>query len=142
MKAAQNPLNSCPYWVEDVLVTMSKIPPQQRWPGTSWVQITDCMIRAADESHPAGSTGGAWEVVQTWEQMPRHLHDERKITNDGNAALIVHPSRPGTASGDKMEDQITWLNGKEAVQTGYAGDGQPMPIVNKYTAFYIWQRTG
>ena len=41
-----------------------------------------------------------------------------------------------------MEDQITWLNEKEPVQTGYAGDGKPMPIVNKYTAFYIWQRTG
>lgn len=142
MSAAQNPLNACPYWVGDILVTMSEIQPAQRWPGTTWERITDCFLRAADSTHPAGSTGGAWEVVQTVDQMPKHLHDERKITNDGNAALIVHPSRPGPASGDKMEDQITWLNGKEAVQTGYAGDSQPMPIVNKYTACYMWKRTG
>ena len=50
MSAARNPLNVCPYWVEDVLVTMSKIPPQQRWPGTTWVQIIDCMVNAADAS--------------------------------------------------------------------------------------------
>ena len=120
---------------------MNTTVPSERWPGTSWVQITDCMLRAADDEHPAGSDGGAWEVVQTVEQMPRHLHDERKIVSDGNAVQIVHPSRPGPAAGDKMEDQITWLNGKEPVQTGYAGDGQPMPIVNKYISCYMWQRT-
>lgn len=142
MSAAQNPLNVCPYWVGDVLVTMSEIFPQQRWPGTSWVQITDCMLRAADESHPAGSTGGAWEVVQTLEQMPRHTHDERKVVADGGVVQIVHPSRPGQAAGDKMEDQLSWFTGKEPIQTGYAGNGQPMHIVNKYTACYMWKRTG
>lgn len=57
MSATPNPLNDCPYWVGDVLVTMSETSPQQRWPWTSWVQITDCMLRAADSTHPAGSTG-------------------------------------------------------------------------------------
>ena len=142
MSAAQNPLNACPYWVGDILTTMSEIQPAQRWPGTSWVQITDCMLRAADSTHPAGSTGGAWEVVQTLEQMPRHAHDERKVVNDGNVVQIVHPSRPGQAGGDTMESQITWLNGKEPVQTGNAGDNQPMSIANKYTAVYMYRRTG
>ena len=142
MNAAQNPLNNCPYWVGDILTTMSEIQPAQRWPGTTWEQITDCMLRAADSTHPAGSTGGAWNVVQTVEQMPRHVHDEKKVTNDGNVAQIVHPSRPGSAAGDKMEDQITWLNEKEPVQTGASGGGQPMPIVNKYTAVYMYRRTG
>lgn len=74
MNAAQNPLEFCPYWVGDILTTMSEIQPAQRWPGTTWEQITDCMLRAADKTHPAGSTGGAWEVVQTLEQMPKHNH--------------------------------------------------------------------
>lgn len=58
MNAAQNPLEFCPYWVGDILTTMSEIQPAQRWPGTTWEQITDCMLRAADKTHPAGSTGG------------------------------------------------------------------------------------
>ena len=74
MSATPNPLSDCPYWVGDVLVTMSELSPQQRWPWTTWEQITDCMLRAADSTHPAGSTGGAWEVVQTVKQMPKHNH--------------------------------------------------------------------
>ena len=141
MSATRNPLNVCPYWVEDVLVTMSKIPPQQRWPGTSWVQITDCMIRAADESHPAGSTGGAWEVVQTVEQMPKHSHAERAQTSDGNSNPIINTTIPGESSG--AYSTFTWTRDRHApISTADTGGGQPMPIVNKYTAFYIWQRTG
>ena len=142
MSAARNPLNVCPYWVEDVLVTMNKIPPQQRWPGTSWVQITDCMLRAADESHPAGSTGGAWEVTQTVEQMARHGHIERKVVSNGGVAMVVNPNQDGAFVGDQMTGQISWYTGKDAVTTAASGGGQPMPIVNKYTAFYMWQRTG
>lgn len=142
MSAARNPLNICPYWVGDILVTMSEIQPAQRWPGTTWEQITDCMLRAADSTHPAGSTGGAWEVVQTVEQMPKHVHNEMKVVNDGSVVQIVHPSRSGLASGDTFGSQITWLNGKEPVQTGNAGDSQPMPIANKYTACYMWKRIG
>ncbi|WP_417066616.1 hypothetical protein [Gemmiger sp.] len=142
MSATRNPLNVCPYWVEDVLVTMSKIPPQQRWPGTSWVQITDCMIRAADESHPAGSTGGAWEVVQTVEQLAKHKHIEQKAVSNGGYATVVNPKESGPYTGDQMTGQISWLEGREAICTTTTGSGQPMPIVNKYTAFYIWQRTG
>ena len=74
MSGAHNPLNVCPYWVGDILTTMSKIQPAQRWPGTSWERITDCFLRAADSTHPAGSTGGAWEVTQTVEQLPSHTH--------------------------------------------------------------------
>lgn len=142
MNAAQNPLNNCPYWVEDVLVTMSKIPPQQRWPGTTWEQITDCMLRAADSTHPAGSTGGAWEVVQTVAQLARHEHIEQKAVGNGGYATVVNPKKSGTHTGDQMTGQISWLEGCEAIYTDATGSGQPMPIVNKYTACYMWKRTG
>lgn len=137
MSAAQNPLNVCPYWVGDVLVTMSEISPQQRWPGTSWVQITDCMIRAADESHPAGSTGGAWEVVQTVEQMAKHDHSVGGAKADAQSGISfpawnsVQNADSGGAGGRYYPLSVT-----------SSGGNQPMPIVNKYTAFYIWQRTG
>lgn len=137
MSAAQNPLNVCPYWVGDVLVTMSEISPQQRWPGTSWVQITDCMIRAADESHPAGSTGGAWEVVQTEEQVAQHNHYYASYqlgypNSVSETDIYITPvaKMPYSSSKD--------------LRTGssYAGNNKPMSIVNKYIACYMWKRTG
>ena len=137
MNAAQNPLNVCPYWVEDVLITMSKIPPQQRWPGTSWVQITDCMLRAADESHPAGSTGGAWEVVQTVEQMPMHNHSYSTYQN-GYPDTFVGKDNFITPIGRVPYDPGVYAG----TESSHTGGSQPMPIVNKYTAYYMWQRTG
>ena len=144
MSAAQNPLNVCPYWVGDILVTMSEIQPAQRWTGTSWVQITDCMLRAADESHPAGSTGGAWEVVQTVEQMPKHSHPQaQQAGNGGIAGCVTDPDiTPGTQPGLPFRT-TTWSNGSsEEITTYPTGSGQPMPIANKYTACYMYRRTG
>lgn len=142
MSAAQNPLNACPYWVGDILVTISEITPAQRWPGTSWVQITDCMLRAADSTHPAGSTGGAWEVVQTVEQMPKHAHLEYAQTPDGRNNPVVNTAISGTFNG--ACSTYSWKSGNACSQifTGEAGSGKPMPIANKYTACYMWQRTG
>lgn len=142
MSATPNPLNDCPYWVGDVLVTMSETSPQQRWPWTSWVQITDCMLRAADSTHPAGSTGGAWEVVQTVAQLARHEHIEQKAVSNGGYATVVNPKQSGAYTGDQMTGQISWLEGREAIYTDATGSGQPMPIANKYTAVYMYRRTG
>lgn len=144
MNAARNPLNVCPYWVGDILTTMSKIQPAQRWPGTSWVQITDCMLRAADESHPAGSTGGAWELAQTIEQMPPHSHPQAQQANNGGIAVCVTDPgiTPGTQAGLPFHS-TEWSGGSsQAISTYTTGSGKPMPIVNKYTACYMWQRTG
>lgn len=141
MNAAQNPLNNCPYWVGDILTTMSEIQPAQRWPGTTWVRITDCMLRAADKSHPAGSTGGAWEVVQTVEQMAKHTHVEYAQTSDGNANPIVNIKHSGNSGGSYMT--FSWTSdGHTQISTEDTGKSQPMPIVNRYTAVYMYRRTG
>ena len=132
MSAARNPLNACPYWVGDILTTMSEITPAQRWPGTSWKQITDCFLRAADSTHPAGSTGGAWEVVQTVEQMPEHSHFQQIGNRSGNKEARYVPY-------EDAENVATWTSD---IMTSRTGDNQPMPIVNKYTAVYMYRRTG
>lgn len=137
MNAAQNPLNNCPYWVGDILTTMSEIAPAQRWPGTTWEQITDCMLRAADDTHPAGSTGGAWEIVQTLEQMPQHNH-AFSTYQDGYSASTRGADTYITPVGRKPYS-ADWYGGTESA---YNGGSQPMSIVNKYTACYMWQRTG
>lgn len=137
MGAAPNPLNDCPYWVGDVLVTMSEVSPKQRWPWTTWKQITDCMLRAADDTHPAGSTGGAWEIVQTAEQMPRHMHNaggSPATAPNGSwfpAWSAVVSSTSGGSGGRYYPASVST-----------AGESQPMPIANKYTACYMWKRTG
>ena len=137
MSAAQNPLNACPYWVRDILTTMSEIAPAQRWPGTTWVQITDCMLRAADSTHPVGSTGGAWKVVQTVEQMPTHRH------NVGGAAASA-PNGMNFPAWQAVNLPSSGGNGGQyyPISIMDSGGSQPMPIVNKYTACYMWQRTG
>lgn len=144
MNAAQNPLNVCPYWVGDILTTMSKIQPEQRWPGTTWEQITDCMLRAADSTHPVGSTGGAWEVVQTVDQMPEHTHPQaQQAGNGGIGVCVTDPdATPGANAGLPFRTTV-WSNGSsEVIQTYPTGGNKPMPIANKYTACYMYRRTG
>lgn len=132
--------NSCPYDVGDILTTMNTTAPSERWPGTSWTQITDCMLRAADDEHTAGSNGGAWEVTQTVEQMPKHAHVPYGQTSDGNNNPIVNPKQRGNYHGAYLQYGYTSTNSSH-IYTDNAGSGQPMPIVNKYIACYIWQRT-
>lgn len=137
MSGAQNPLNVCPYWVGDIITTMSKIQPAQRWPGTSWERITDCFLRAADDTHPAGSTGGAWEVRQTLEQLVKHVHSYASY-QQGYPATYTE--------GNLYITPIGRVPYNERVQAGTesspTGGNKPMPIVNKYTACYMWKRTG
>ena len=137
MSAAQNPLNACPWWVGDILVTMSEIQPAQRWPGTTWEQITDCMLRAADSTHPAGSTGGAWEVVQTVEQMAKHSHSAGGATATAPNGIWL-PAWHSAKNADSGDSGGRYY----PVSVTASGDGQPMPIANKYTACYMYRRTG
>ena len=137
MSAARNPLNVCPYWVGDILTTMSEIQPAQRWPGTSWLQITDCFLRAADSTHPAGSTGGAWEVVQTVEQMPNHGHSVGGAPAGASAGAWFDAWMAA-----KVPDSGSDGGRYYPVSVSTSGSNKPMPIVNKYTAYYMWQRTG
>lgn len=136
MSAALNPLNVCPYWVGDILTTMSEIAPAQRWPGTSWEQITDCFLRAADDSHPAGSIGGAWEIVQTVKQMPKHNHAYSSY-QQGYPKDFIGGDDFITPVGRKPYSGYAY----SGTESSYSGAGEPMPIVNKYTAVYMWRRT-
>ena len=129
-------VDPCPYWIGDILVTMNKINPAQRWPGTAWEQITDCMLRAADDTHPAGSTGGAWDVTQTVEQVAKHTH--------GYASFQY--GYPTTFSeGDYYITPVGRVPYYEDIniqtKTSPTGKNKPMPITNKYTACYMWKRT-
>ena len=101
-------------------------------------------LGAADDTHPAGSTGGAWEVVQKVEQMPEHAHPQaQQAGNGGIGVCVTDPdATPGANAGLPFRTTV-WSNGSsEVIQTYPTGGNKPMPIVNKYTACYIWKRTG
>ena len=126
----------CPYWIGDILTTMNETNPAQRWPGTAWEQITDCMLRAADDTHPAGSTGGAWDVTQTVEQVAKHTHAYASYQSGypstfSNGDLYITPI--GRVPYNERE--------QEGTKTSPTGKNKPMPITNKYTACYMWKRT-
>lgn len=136
MSGAQNPLNVCPYWVGDILTTMSEIQPAQRWPGTSWERITDCFLRAADDKHPAGSTGGAWDVIQKSEQVAPHTH---VVVSNVDGSQIKAKTYGGAATNYAM-DKIATKDDYNVIAAANVG-GQPMDITNKYTAVNMWRRT-
>ena len=126
----------CPYWIGDILTTMNETNPAQRWPGTAWEKITDCMLRAADDTHPAGSTGGAWEVTQTVEQLAKHTHSYASYQQGYPATF---------ADGDLYITPIGRVpyveREQEGTESSPTGKNKPMPITNKYTACYMWKRT-
>ena len=126
----------CPKQIGELYITMTDVHPEKTWPGTSWERITDCFLRAADDSHPAGTTGGAWEIVQTVKQMPKHNH----------AYSSYQQGYPKDfTDADHYITPVAMKPYSEAIYSGtegsYSGAGEPMPIVNKYTAVYMWRRT-
>lgn len=130
----------CPYGIDDVYVSFSAIAPDTRWPGTSWERITDCMLRAADDKHPAGTTGGAWTHTQTSEELAKHSHLLPNANQNGSALV------PTWGGWIKDSSIIQGTNGVESPNhNGWSlpetGGGKPMNIENKYTAVNIWRRT-
>lgn len=133
----------CPYGVDDVYVTFSATEPANRWPGTSWERITDCFLRAANDEHPAGMTGGAWE---------------HEITNSEMSALNWYmgyginqttgtPQRTFPAWSWYFETGVLKHNSEEKTMLSaspydYKPSGvKAMNIENKYTAANMWRRT-
>ena len=139
MSAVQNPLNACPYWVGDILTTMSEIQPAQRWPGTSWERITDCFLRAADDSHPAGTTGGAWTHTQTVAEIARH---STFLPNSSTNGSVTVPAWGGYINNGSIITNTT--ENESPNHNGWnlpvIGNSKPMDIENKYTAVYMWRR--
>lgn len=43
---------------------------------------------------------------------------------------------------DEAGNVATWKSDLPSTETSSTGGNQPMPIVNKYTACYMWKRTG
>ena len=132
----------CPYGIDDVYVTFSKTDPTARWPGTSWERITDCFLRAADDKHPAGTTGGSWMHKQTYAEVPSQGY----VLGYGVNTTAGSPQRtfpawnwyfePGTLKQTTTEKTMLSVS-----PTDFRSNQTAMDITNKYTAANIWRRT-
>lgn len=131
----------CPYGIDDVYVTFSNIKPTARWPGTSWERITDCFLRAADDEHPAGTTGGAWTHTQTWGELATHYHYMPYNRAKGSPLVDFPKWSFAFADNSAVAAQITEDKTLVGMPSSDTGGNSPMDITNKYTAAYIWRRT-
>lgn len=125
--------------------------PAQLWANTSWVQIKDGFLMGASDTHPLGSTGGAWEHTLTVEEMPAHTHTAT-IENAGE-----HEHTFGTYTGSDSKVSGTTYNTGEwpntftvstssngnhthMVTAESAGEGEAFSILNPYAVKNVWQR--
>ena len=126
----------CPHRVGELYISMTDADPSKTWPGTSWKRITDCFLRAADNKHPAGSTGGAWDVIQKSEQVAPHTHI---VANNVDGRGIKAKTYDGVVTNYGI-NKIATSDDYNITASANVG-GQPMDITNKYTAVYMWRRT-
>lgn len=130
----------CPYGINDVYVTFLNTEPTARWPGTSWERITDCFLRAADDEHTAGTTGGAWTHTQTEAEIAAHNPFLPNANLNGSATVpawggyVKDGSMIGSDGSSESENHNGWL-------LPTVGNSKPMDITNKYTTVNIWRRT-
>lgn len=132
----------CPHRVGELYISMTDAHPEKTWPGTEWKQITDCFIRAADSSHAAGSTGGAWTHKQTYAETPPQGY----VLGYGINQTTGNPQEKFPAWSWYFETGTLKQNSTEktmlaAKPTDFHNAQSAMDITNKYITAYVWQRT-
>jgi microcystin-dependent protein len=109
-----------------VLTLYSHADPNDMYPGTTWVRITNGFLWAVDSSGTIGLTGGAKEVTLTVDQIPAHSHGS------------VYS---GNVSGTKTHAWLASGGTAMAYGTVAAGGGQAHNNMPPYVQVSIWRRT-
>lgn len=157
MSATRNPLevvqrlidkalaSYCPHRVGELYISMTDADPSKTWPGTSWERITDCFLRAADDEHPAGTTGGAWTHTQTEAEIAAHNPFLPNEVANGWATVPKWGIYVNTQGGTFASTFVGTTNAEVSNRNGWnlpaIGKSRPMDITNKYTAANMWRRT-
>lgn len=131
----------CPHRVGELYISMTDADPSKTWPGTSWERITDCFLRAADDKHPAGTTGGAWAHKMVPNELAAHYHYMPYNREKGSPLVEFGKWSFAFADNPAVATQITENKTLVGMPSSYTGGNSPMDITNKYTAAYIWRRT-
>ena len=75
----------CPYPVGEIRMSVNTTDPATIWPNTSWERIRGKFLMAEDDSHGAGTSGGAATHTLTTDELPAHKHS---IPAHGHAHTI------------------------------------------------------
>lgn len=96
--------------------------------GGTWERIGGRFLLGADDTYPAGSTGGEAEHTLTIDEMPRHNHEIDNLNASGNATPFMT-----VQAQDKKGDGGN-------VQTMYTGGSKPHNNMPPYLAVNMWRR--
>lgn len=106
--------------------------------GGTWRRITNRVIYAASDQHPAGSTGGAEKVTLTKDEIPA-----TGILADFYGTWREIQSKDGVVqtntTGNWSQGLGRWNTGGAGVKVD--GGGQAHDNMMPYIAAYMWQRT-
>lgn len=107
--------------------------------GGAWERVTGQFLFAADESHPAGSTGGEENHASTIDEMAAHTHSLRiNWTNEFyNKGVLVDGNGSPIGSSDAVQGHVSV---DQYQTTSYAGKGQPHNNMPPYLSVYTWYR--
>ena len=99
----------------------------------TWKRIQGQFLFAADDAHPAGSTGGEETHKLRTDELPSHAH-----------ALIIgagSPAKKGEVGPGTFNDYAWWEENRNAGDSGYTGGNKPHNNMPPYLSVYCWKRT-
>ena len=109
-----------------VLTLYSHDNPNDMYPGTTWVRITNAFLWACDDSGTIGQTGGEKTVTLTTEQIPAHSH---------GSVYSQH------ATGTKDKAWYNTTGTSVAYGTVSTGGGAAHNNMPPYVQVSVWRRT-
>ena len=126
----------CPYDVGDYYITESAVNPSEKWAGTSWERIQDCMLMAAGATYTAGTSGGSathahttGNCTLTVDQIPSHTHSVgahahglNSHTHGLNNHTHSYNAANGTGSTAVTEAQLAKVTGTISLRDAASGN--------------------
>lgn len=100
--------------------------------------LTDVFPMGAGTANPAASTGGAAQIVQTIDQMPKHDHEVIDPGHTHTMSDLINrsswkPSLVDGKFGDTPQTRTT-SNSKTGITLAPTGAGEPMDIIPPFAA--------
>lgn len=131
------PMYFCPYFVGDILQTVSEVSPNVRYPGTTWQKIEEeTYLVSASSNHPVKSTFGENEHTLTVDEMPKlTFQSDQSVYNDG---FMLHATGGSNYTTLALASQGYGVYNKPT--THFNGGGQAHNNMPKSYAVYIWLR--
>ncbi|MEM5487051.1 phage tail protein [Enterobacter cloacae] len=149
--------DSCPYRINDVLLTSSPEHPETSWPKTRWVDMSgEYNARTIMIGSEPLEKGGSDTVTLTEKEMPKHRHGLSSVkTKESGEHQHQYDKyqRDGTQNSTRMsvdnvrhgiEQELTSKAGGHSHElegdTDYAGAGGSFSVVSAYLTLRGWRR--